>query len=457
MPSPLRFPKDRWEHEVLQGIRLYHKSRRDHLVVPDAEATIRWFVDRAPVAYPFETGSREDDKTFRENWLESKGRQDLRAVSSTEVVGDDAGTKLVLSDMFSGAIRELSFSEKDALSVVSREIGETSHPARVRRADLNADGIDDYVVADLGSMSPQPQREGTVWFFRGMPDGTFERHALRMGLARVADSVPFDFDGDGDLDLVVADFGMHFIGGIDVMIQTDCVDGIPQFELKSLDPRAGCVEINVVDFDGNGLDDLVVLMTQHYETIDVFLNQGDGLFLLETLHRGDGPSLGSSGIETVDLDGDGDLDVVFTCGDTFDDNLAKPFHYVGWLENEGTYPLREHQLATMPGVYCATTGDIDGDGDLDIAACALLSQDQIDSQPSGTFDALMWLEQQPGGKFEKHVIRVDQCHAATCRLVDLDRDGDLDLFAPPYTIEMLVPEQYPWWENSGEPEAESGK
>lgn len=83
------------------------------------------------------------------------------------------------------------------------------------------------------------------------------------------------------------------------------------------------------------------------------------------------PNWGSSGIQLVDLDKDGDLDVLLTHGDTFDDGIVKPYHGIQWLENTGAYPFfAEHTLAPKPGVHRAEAADLDGDGDLDIVACA---------------------------------------------------------------------------------------
>ncbi len=108
------------------------------------------------------------------------------------------------------------------------------------------------------------------------------------------------------------------------------------------------------------------------------------------------PNWGSSGIQLVDLDKDGDLDVLLTHGDTFDDGIVKPYHGIQWLENTGGYPFVEHTLAQMPGVHRAQAADLDGDGDLDIVASALLAGgSDVDEK---TLPALVWLEQTKPGR-----------------------------------------------------------
>ena len=179
-----------------------------------------------------------------------------------------------------------------------------------------------------------------------------------------------------------------------------------------------------MDINGDKRPDAVTLFAQEHETVVAFLNQGGMRFDPQTIYEAPHPNWGSSGIQVVDLDKDGDLDVLMTHGDTFDDDILKAFHGIQWLENKGTYPFTEHTLATLAGVQSAQAVDLDGDGDLDIVACALVATHNTETPP---MPAVVWLEQTKPGVFERHVIEVGQPTHATLDVGDYDHDGDIDI------------------------------
>ena len=131
-----------------------------------------------------------------------------------------------------------------------------------------------------------------------------------------------------------------------------------------------------------------------------------------------------------------------------DDGIVKPYHGIQWLENRGAFPFVEHTLAEMPGVSRAQAVDLDGDGDLDIVACALLASGaDIDES---TLPALGWLEQTRPGVFERHTLEKGGPRHASFDVGDVDHDGDVDIAVGTF---MLVPGSPPstnWveiWEN----------
>jgi hypothetical protein len=67
---------------------------------------------------------------------------------------------------------------------------------------------------------------------------------------------------------------------------------------------------------------------------------------------------------------------------------------------------------------------LDGDGDLDIVACALAANQE---GPIGQLPALVWLEQTSRGVFEPHTLEAGIPTHATLDLGDIDGDGDLDV------------------------------
>ena len=87
-----------------------------------------------------------------------------------------------------------------------------ANPAHVEAVDLDNDGLMDLIVADLGTPVATDQQSGSVVWLRRTGKRTFEKIVLASRLGRVADVQAADFNGDGKLDLIVADFGRYTAG-----------------------------------------------------------------------------------------------------------------------------------------------------------------------------------------------------------------------------------------------------
>jgi hypothetical protein len=370
------------------------------------------------------------------------------AVANVRLVdlNGDGRLEVVASDMREGAI--LSGRPYDATPVMTRIAG-TPHPAHIEPTDFDGDGIVDFLVGDLGTFLPADHDRGAVVWLRGQKEGPYLPLSLD-GWPRVSDVRAADLDGDGKRDLAVAAFGWRRTGHLTIL-KNDTTDYMrPSFLPVKVDPRTGAIHAEPVDLNGDRHMDLVVLFAQEHETVVVFLNRGAGLaFDAQAIYTAPHPNWGSSGIQVVDLDADGDMDVLLTHGDTFDDEVVKPYHGIQWLENRGTFPFTEHRLAYMPGVHRAQAADLDGDGDLDIVASALLSAPANETRE---LPSVVWLEQVRPRVFERHTLELGRPYHATLDTGDFDQDGDVDFVVGRFTFggqEQSEAGSVEIWENLG--------
>jgi len=315
-----------------------------------------------------------------------------------------------------------------------REIAKIPNPDHAEMVDLDKDGRQDLLVANLGDFMPGDHEKGSVVWLRQTGPMTFEPHVLVDRIARTADVQAADFDGDGDLDLVVAAFGWHSVGGLFVYENETTDWSKPSFTGYPVDARPGGIHVPPVDLNGDGLMDFVGLVSQQFEHVVAFINRKRGGFRPETIFRAVVPVWGSSGIQLVDMDKDGDVDLLMTNGDSLDDFTVRPFHGVRWFENTGEFPWVQHDLATMPGVHRAQAADMDGDGDLDVVACAFLPNAEhpafqlIERQGNlAPLTSVGWLEQTTPGVFELHSLETGRLTHTTLDIGDFDGDGDMDL------------------------------
>jgi hypothetical protein len=265
---------------------------------------------------------------------------------------------------------------------------ESFAPVRVSYGDVGVGGSNVWIVSDIGSLAPSNEKSGRIMLF---DNTTQEVTTIIDEIGRTVCAEPGDFDGDGDTDLTLCEFG-HDEGTVS-WLEND--DGI--WSQHILDPRPGSIHAIPVDVDSDNDLDIVAVLSQNIEEIMLYRNDGTGNFSSERLFNSNLTYFGMSGLRIGDIDIDGDDDIIFTNGDTMDfDTPAEinpnQLHGVAWMENDGNGGFTYHDITRNWGAYDTALSDVDGDGDLDMILICLQTENQFPAETNRT--QIVLLEQQ---------------------------------------------------------------
>ncbi|MBW2096673.1 MAG: VCBS repeat-containing protein [Deltaproteobacteria bacterium] len=353
-------------------------------------------------------------------WITHLAIADLNQDGLKDVVACDAKLNRIcwIRQDASGEFREIQVGD------------EVRGPAHVSPCDIDRDGDLDLLVAKMGMIFPNNDRIGAVVILENDGSENFTNRTLVDNVARVTDVRCGDLDGDGDLDLAVGQFGYD-----DGEIRWMENKGDWVFDSHLLLKLSGTIHTPVADMDGDGDLDIVALVSQEWEEIYMFENDGKGRFKTRLIYGSTNEDFGSSGISLADLDMDGDPDILYTNGDAFDyiPPGPRPWHGVQWLENKGKGSFEYHRIGDFPGAYAANAADVDGDGDLDVVAVSCFNDwDKADAQ------SMIWFENDGHMGFVPHGLASDPTHLLVLDSDDMNDDGRPDLVTggfyayPPY-------------------------
>jgi hypothetical protein len=228
-------------------------------------------------------------------------------------------------------------------------------PGNVALGDFNGDGITDLVVANLGGVS----------VLLGKGDGTFQAAANYPAGPAPAYVAVADFNGDGILDLAVANFGASTTtangGGLSVLLG----NGDGSFRAPvSYATGLGPVFVTVADFNGDGNLDLAVANSGTIYSgvggnLSVLLGNGDGSFQAAVNYStGDGANC----VAVADFNGDGIRDLAVY-------NIYANDVSVLFGKGDGTFQAAV-DYDVGPGVFPGSSmvvSDFNGDGIADLA------------------------------------------------------------------------------------------
>lgn len=149
---------------------------------------------------------------------------------------------------------------------------------------------------------------------------------------------------------------------------------------------------------------------------------------------------GAHDVKSGDLDGDGDLDII---------SVSRESGQVLWLENlGGPFPaFTRHEVGYVQGAYAISPADLDRDGDMDIVVVGVGELNPAAAEESiGATGTLLWFENnlRAGGWFTPYLVASGLPYSVAIHVVDLDHDGDLDLLLAARDGNSIT-----WYENSG--------
>jgi hypothetical protein len=264
--------------------------------------------------------------------------------------------------------------------------------------DFNGDGKVDLVVSNIFT--------NTVSILLGKGDGTFQTRVNFATGSGPTSVITGDFNRDGKLDLAVVNAGFGFGNTVSILLG----NGDGTFKAH-VDFAAGMTATGIAagDFNNDGKLDLAVTNNNGDGTISILLGNGDGTFQSPIAFP---TGFFSQSVATGDFNGDGKLDLAVA------DSTSSTTKTIAVLLGNGDGTFQTHvDYDAGNGARFVTTGDFDGDGDLDLAVV----------NASFGFDSVSILRGNGDGTFQPRLDYPIGTQPFFLTTGDFNTDGGLDL------------------------------
>ena len=174
------------------------------------------------------------------------------------------------------------------------------------------------------------------------------------------------------------------------------------------------------DFDGDGDDDLFVSGESEQGLAAYILRNDTGLVFIDV--QAPLSPIEADAASWADYDGDGDKDLIVS-------GLGEVGPETTVYRNDGARGFRKTAVK-LPALFKASHdwGDYDEDGDLDL----------LITGSDGVFPVSQVLRNQGGGRFVSASIPLVDVFDGTADWIDLEGDGDLDIFITGHAFEGVV-------------------
>lgn len=270
----------------------------------------------------------------------------------------------------------------------------------VRATDIDSDGDVDLVASSEGDKK--------ISWYENNGNQIFKRHIIHdYGEVPidVQSVLAVDFDKDGDVDIFsIASSTVSFANQHIMYHVNDGNENFISFPILKNSNTKGGYSISVTDINGDGKLDVVFPNGSAIAWYE--LNQ-QGDFIFHNL-RGFTTDVPSS-IDTEDMDGDGDKDVLIATGGD----------EIRWYENNGLGNFSKSHIVAMNLKYpnSLLAIDFDMDGDMDIL-----------TSTSGD-DKIIYFENLGNNNFINFNISTTADGANSIYAIDIDKDNDIDVLS----------------------------
>ncbi|MBI1898049.1 MAG: VCBS repeat-containing protein, partial [Acidobacteria bacterium] len=339
----------------------------------------------------------------------------------------------------------------------------------VQSADIDADGRTDVVTG--------------AWWFRNPGGGQPNWERRNVGGAFRNLAAVYDFDNDGDLDLLGTKGAGSTRNSQFVWARNDGAGQFQAFENVSQGAGGFLQGVGVARF--NIGDPLKIALSWHtppgefIQMLTVPADPSKHLWPIENIYNYHKPA---KQLDIGDIDRDGNIDIFFV-GNAGGGDLEwlrneggrqwKPFvyfsgagnkshrtvladidrngridavvghyredpGYLAWYEQPAlaTSKWTEHVIATPAGVYgpmSLEVADMDRDGDLDV----IVGEHRLENMEAARLFIFENVDG-AGRQWRKHLVHQGDEHHQGAHVVDIDRDGDLDIVSIGWTHNKVL-------------------
>ncbi|MCH9654471.1 MAG: VCBS repeat-containing protein [Planctomycetes bacterium] len=334
--------------------------------------------------------------------------------------------------------------ENDGKGIFKKHTIQKDDPERLERhmvGDVDRDGdLDIVIVKNL--------RGHLLWFENsGSPtDGQlWKRHVITVNLPGAYDVALADFNNDGFLDVAASSW---VLGNQFAWFENSGKPAEGEWKKHLIEENIRETRtMRVADFDRDGDPDLLGTIRGIDEVV-WYENKKGNAGITWSKHSIDDQSECPAHGNPVDMDGDGDMDVVMALGFPYrpgskdkTDSQRPEDNQIVWYENDN--PRKKHWKKHIvkqkfDDAFEAIAADLDADGDIDIVATSWRNPGRV-----------AWFENtgDPREKWKHHPLKNNWRSANQVIIADMNGDGKPDIVACAERGSVEVR----WWKNEGRP------